>query len=85
MTKVLNLDEKQSAKIQEINLKYAQKVTANKKDKDTFKVLRDAKHKEIKSVLNKEQAEKFDKMLVKGRKNAKGPKANFQEQLLPEK
>lgn len=68
LTKALTLNEKQSAGIQAINLKYAQNDSLNKKDKESFKKAMQAKQEEIRSVLNKDQKVKYDNFLGKGKK-----------------
>ncbi|MCK9310798.1 MAG: hypothetical protein M0P26_00820 [Bacteroidales bacterium] len=81
MTKVLNLDEKQSAKIQKINLKYAlkdsvsmaerRKNQSGNMDREAMRkdiqVDRDAKTTEIKVLLTNDQKAKYDEFL-KGNK-----------------
>jgi len=68
LTKALTLNEKQSAGIQAINLKYAQNDSLNKKDKESFKKAMQGKQEEIRSVLNKDQKVKYDNFLEKGKK-----------------
>jgi len=73
LTKALALNEKQSAGIQAINLKYAQKDSLNKKDRASFKKAMRAKQEEIRSVLNKDQKVKYDNFLEKGKKAETNP------------
>ena len=63
LTKALELNKKQTAQIQEINLKYAQKDSLKPENMQDAKEMREAKQKEIKSVLNKEQKEEFEELL----------------------
>ncbi|MDD2611846.1 MAG: hypothetical protein PHR38_03575 [Bacteroidales bacterium] len=81
MTKILNLDEKQSAKIQKINLKYALKDSVSMAERrknqsgnmdrgamrKDIQVDRDAKTTEIKVLLTNDQKAKYDEFL-KGNK-----------------
>lgn len=63
LTKALELNKKQAAQIQEINLKYAQKDSLKAGNMQAGKEMREARQKEIKSVLNKEQKEEFEELL----------------------
>jgi len=63
LTKVLELNKKQAAQVQEINLRYAQKDTLKSGDMQAKNEIREARQKEIKSVLNKEQKEEFEELL----------------------
>lgn len=73
LTKALDLTEKQAEKIQEINLKYA-KIDAVKKEshgkKNAFKAKNAAMQKEIKSVLKKDQKEKYNDLLKMAKNQA---------------
>lgn len=71
LTKELNLTEKQIAKIQEINLKYAQKEYEKQGPKCKRVDLRTARQKDIISVLNKEQKEKYENLLKKNQQKSR--------------
>ena len=73
LIKALVLNEKQSAIIQEINLKYAQNDSLFKKEKGSFKKAMQAKQEEIRFVLNKDQKIKYDNILEKGKKAQMNP------------
>jgi Spy/CpxP family protein refolding chaperone len=76
LTKELNLTEEQATKIQGINLKFAQEGSiqhGEKNKKDIVKGKRTARQKEIKSVLNKDQNEKYETLLEEVQSRTKRP------------
>ena len=73
LTKVLNLTDKQVAKIQNINLKYNQEGSTNqgyRGNKSDFTENTNAKQKKIESILNKDQKEKYETLLKESHNNS---------------
>ncbi|MFT4758771.1 MAG: hypothetical protein ACI9XO_001472 [Paraglaciecola sp.] len=87
MVEKLNLDERQAAKVQELNLKYANKVLAAKKNNEgtreamqpVRKAIETKKSAEMKLVLNAEQFEQYSKMQQKRGKGGKGKRGGRQK------
>jgi len=73
LTNVLNLTDKQVAKIQNINLKYNQEGSTNqgyRGNKSDFTENANAKQKKIESILNKDQKEKYETLLKESHNNS---------------
>ena len=80
MIEQLSLDEAQAAKVQAINLTYAEKIQAVRQDnrgnreamKETLTAIQADKTAELKGILTAEQIESYEALEAKGRKRGRG-------------
>ena len=86
MTKKLNLDEAQTAKVKEINLTYAKKMLETRENnrgdrqamREAITPIQEEKNAELKTILTEEQYKSYEEMLAKrgGRRGGQGKRGS---------